>query len=103
MTIRESRAALVSAAAGVDAVAQELGTARTDVSRGDGRGSEFGLLAAGIPANHDTFIDQMIAALGEGRTVMNDLAQALRDTASDFGATDTSVADEFHDPDGTPR
>lgn len=44
----------------------------------------------------------MLAALNSGQQTMMDIAQALIDTAKDFGATDTSVADTFHNEDGTP-
>lgn len=102
--MRADLEALVKAAAGWDGVAQEVRTAREELSTGNGRGSEFGWFAsrAGIDTEHDQFISSMIDAMATGSTKLGDVAQALRDTAKDFGATDLDVADEFHNPDGTP-
>lgn len=105
MTLKASRDALVSCAAGWDGIAKELEAAREAIRRGDGKGSEFGWFAsrAGIDKAHDTFIDSMIDALTQGAKHTREIGDALRNTAKDFGATDLSVADEFHNPDGTPR
>jgi hypothetical protein len=104
MTLKADRDALIEAAAGWQGVASEFSSARLSMLTGDGRGSEFGGLAtlAGINTQHDTFITDMLAALSSGQQTMSDIAQALIDTATDFGATDTSVADTFHNEDGTP-
>jgi hypothetical protein len=105
MTLKVNRDALIRTAAGWDAVGQEFWTARSDMATGDGRGSQFGFLAnsAGIDTQHNTFVTSMMDALEQGHKAMKDIAQALRDTATDFGATDTTVGDTFHNPDGTPR
>lgn len=104
MTLKADRDALINAAAGWQGIATEFASARTDMLTGDGRGSEFGGLAtlAGIDTQHDTFVTEMLAALNSGQQTMLDIAQALIDTAKDFGATDTHVADTFHNEDGTP-
>ncbi|WP_426247069.1 type VII secretion target [Nocardioides sp. LHG3406-4] len=102
MGLKASRDALIAAAAGLDGVAAELNNARTKVMRGDGRGSEFGSLAESIQEPHDTFITSMLDALAQGDKVMREIADALQATAKDYGATDTAVADTFHNPDGTP-
>ena len=102
MGLKENRAALIAAAAGLDGVGAELNRARTKLERGDGRGSEFGALALSIQQPHDTFITSMLDALAHGDKVMRGIADALQATAKDYGATDTSVADTFHNPDGTP-
>lgn len=105
MGIKESREALIATAAGWDGVADEFNRARDEMVKGLGRGSEFGLLAtsAGIGTQHDKFIRDVVDALGVGRKTMRSIADALVATAEDFGATDTDVADTFHNPDGTPR
>ena len=104
MTLKADRDALIQAAAGWDGIATEIIGARLDLWTGEGRGSEFGGLAtlAGINTQHDTFITDMLAALLTGQQTMWDIANALTDTAKDFGATDTNVADTFHNEDGTP-
>lgn len=104
MTLKADRDALIEAAAGWQGVANEFAKAKTDLSLGDGRGSAFGGLAtlANINTQHDDFVSDMIAALSNGRQTMSDIAQALIDTARDFGATDTDVSDTFHGSDGTP-
>lgn len=105
MTLKASREALVATAAGWDGVATELEIARAAIRRGDGKGSEFGWFAsrAGIDDAHDAFIDSMIDALTQGAKHTRAVGDALRNTAKDFGATDLSVRDEFHNADGTPR
>lgn len=105
MTLEASRDALVSCAAGWDGVAKELEEARSLIRRGDGKGSEFGWFAsrAGIDAAHDTFIDSMIDALTQGAKHTREIGTALRETAKDFGATDVTVKDDFHNLDGTPK
>lgn len=105
MGIKESRDALLSTAAGWDGVADEFNRARLEMRKGLDRGSEFGLLAtsAGIGTQHDQFIRDVVDALRVGRQTMRSIADALVDTAKDFGATDSDVADTFHNPDGTPR
>ncbi len=105
MELKEDRDALIAAAAGWDGIAIELGNARNDLLGHEHEGSEFGWFAsrAGIPEKHNTFIAAMMAALLDGVHRANDIADALRNTAKDFGATDVSVADTFHNADGTPR
>jgi hypothetical protein len=105
MTLKASREALVGCAAGWDGIATELEVAREEIRKGDGKGSEFGWFAsrAGIDTAHNTFIDSMIDALTQGAKHTREVGDALQATAKDFGATDLSVADEFHNPDGTPR
>ncbi len=105
MTLAADRQKMLQAAAGWDRIADELRRAKGNVSPHQTGGDEFGLLAeaAGIPAEHDAFIEQMTAALHQGAQQADDIAQALRDTAKDFGATDLDVADTFHRADGTPR
>lgn len=105
MTLKADRDSLLEAAAGWQGVAAEFKGAKADMMRGDGRGSEFGGLAtlANIDTQHNDFVTAMIAALSTGQQTMSDIAQALIDTAKDFGATDTDIADTFHNPDGTPK
>ena len=105
MTLANDREKMLQAAAGWDRIADELRRAQGSVSPHQAGGQEFGFLAeaAGIPAQHDRFIEQMTTALHRGAAQADDIAQALRDTAQDFGATDLEVADTFHRTDGTPR
>lgn len=105
MTLEADREAMIRAAAGWVGVGGELGRARGLAARGDARGVAFGALAqaAGIDGQHDRFIGEMLDCLAQGRATMNAVADALRSTARDFGATDTAAADTFHQPDGTPR
>ena len=105
MTLEADRSALVAAAAGWDGVADEIVTAQMKLWAGDGQGAQFGWFAnrAGIDTQHDQFISSMIDAMATGSAKVREIADALRRTAEDFGATDTSVADQFHNPDGTPR
>jgi len=104
MTLEADLDALVKVAAGWDGVAGEMQTAQADLATGNGMGSEFGWFAsrAGIDVQHDQFIADMIDALATGSAKLHSIAEALRSTATDFGATDTHVADEFHNSDGTP-
>ena len=97
--------ALVAAAAGWDGVAAELQEARSRLQVGEGNGGQFGWFAhrAGIDSEHDRFVTSMIEALEAGQKSLRDMAEVLRRTAQDLGATDTEVADDFHDLDGTPR
>lgn len=105
MTLEASRDALIATAAGWEGVADEILAAQRELWAGNGQGAQFGWFAnrAGIDTEHDTFITSMIDALATGSAKVREVADALRSTAQDFGATDTSVADEFHHPDGTPR
>jgi hypothetical protein len=105
MTLEADLDALVKVSAGWDGVADEVQTAQSELAPGSGMGSEFGWFAsrAGIDLQHDQFIADMMDALATGNTKLHSIAEALRSTATDFGATDTRVADEFHNPDGTPR
>jgi hypothetical protein len=102
--LKEDRDALLKAAGGFEGVAAEFTRAHGLMQKGESRGSEFGLLAtsAGIGTAHDEFVSDMVTALNSGMQAMKDISQALIDTAKDFGATDTAVADTFHNPDGTP-
>lgn len=97
--------ALVASAAGWDGVADEVSSAQMMLWRCNGGGSQFGWFAAraGIDGEHDQFATAMIDAMASGTATLRDMARALRQTAKDFGVTDTDVADEFHDLDGTPR
>ena len=105
MTLEADRGALVAAAAGWDGVADEVVAAQMELWSGNGQGAQFGWFAnrAGIDSQHDQFITAMIDAMSTGSAKVREIAEALRRTAEDFGATDTSVADEFHNEDGTPR
>jgi hypothetical protein len=105
MTLEADRDALVAAAAGWDGVADEVVAAQMLLWDGYSQGAQFGWFAtrAGIDTQHDQFINSMIDAMSTGSAKIRTIAEALRSTAEDFGATDTSVADEFHNPDGTPR
>ena len=105
MTLEADRHALVTTAAGWDGVADEVLTAQQMLWTGSGHGSQFGWFAsrAGIDTEHDTFISSMIDAMATGSAKLHEIADALRRTAEDFGATDTTLADQFHNPDGTPR
>ena len=105
MGLKASRDALIAAAAGWDGIGQEVSDAQMELWTGSGKGSQFGWFAtrAGIDAEHDTFISSMIDAMANGTYRMKQVAEAIRETAKDFGATDTSVADSFHNLDGTPR
>lgn len=105
MSLKASRSTMVAVAAGWDGVAEELGLAQGEISPGDHQGSAFGLFAqrAKIDKEHDAFIAAMIDAMGTGKKKAEAIADALRETAKDFGATDTDVADSFHHPGGTPR
>ena len=101
MGLKENRDALIAATAGWDGVADEVSDAQMKLWTG----SNFGFFAtrAGIHTAHDTFITDMIDAMANGTAVLRDVAEALRGVAADFGATDVSVADGFHNLDGTPR
>ena len=79
--------------------------AQSELWSGNGQGAQFGWFANrdGIDSQHDQFITAMIDAMATGSAKVREIADALRRTAEDFGATDTSVADEFHNEDGTPR
>jgi len=105
MTLRADLDELVKAAAGWDGVAGEVRIAKAIASNGESYGSAFGLLAcrADIGRQHDTFITSMTDALSQGERRMQTIADLLRKTARDFGATDLDVADTFHHLDGTPR
>jgi hypothetical protein len=105
MTLEASRDALVSCAAGWDGIAKELEAAREEIRKGDGKGSQFGWFAtrAGIDTAHNTFIDSMIDALTQGAKHTREVGTALRGAAKDFGATDLTVVDDFHNLDGTPK
>ena len=105
MGIKENRDALIAAAAGWDGVADEVSDAQMKLWTGNGMGTHFGFFAtrAGIHTAHDTFITDMIDAMANGTAVLRDVAEALRGVATDFGATDVSVADDFHNLDGTPK
>lgn len=105
MGIKEDRETLLKAAGGWNGVGAEVSRAKGLVTVGEDGGFAFGGLAvlAGIDAAHNEFITDMVAALHKGNQTMTDIAQALIDTAKDFGATDTTVADTFHNPDGTPK
>lgn len=104
MTLKAQRDSLIAAAAGWQGVASDFANAKAEMALGDDRGSAFGGLAtlAKIDSQHNDFVAAMIAALSTGQQTMSDIAQALIDTAKDFGATDTDVADTFHNTDGTP-
>lgn len=104
MVMKASLQALTEAAAGWDGIGLELHNAYSDIVGYENSGSKFGWYAdrAGIPQQHDTFIAAMADALLAGEKVMNDVADALRDVAKDFGATDLEVKDTFHKLDGTP-
>lgn len=105
MAIRADRDTLVAAAAGWDGIGEELSNAVSELLVCLGRGYEFGWFGqrAGIDSQHDQFATAMVDALSDGSYRMKQIAEAIRATAKDFGATDTSVADSFHNPDGTPR
>lgn len=105
MTLEADRNALIAAAAGWDGVADEIVNAQRELWEGHGQGAQFGWFAnrAGIDTQHDQFISSMIDAMSTGSAKIREIAEALRHTAEDFGATDTTVADEFHNLDGTPR
>ena len=105
MGLKENRDALIAAAAGWDGVADEVSDAQMKLWTGNGMGTHFGFFAtrAGIHTAHDTFITDMIDAMANGTAVLRDVAEALRGVATDFGATDVSVADDFHNLDGTPK
>jgi len=105
MTLRADLDELVKAAAGWDGVADELNVARKIALNGEGYASAFGFLArrAKIAEEHDTFLASMTDALAHGERRTQTIADLLRKTARDFGATDLSVADTFHRQDGTPR
>ncbi|WP_134738336.1 hypothetical protein [Nocardioides sp. 503] len=104
MTLKASLEDLAEAAAGWDGVSAEVSTASKELFNGSGQGFQFGWFAqrAGIDSQHDQFISSMISAMSNGVYQLHCMAEALRHTAKDFGATDASVADEFHNPDGTP-
>lgn len=95
---------MVEAAAGWDGVSAEVSTASLELWAGNSMGHQFGWFAqrAGIDTQHDQFIRDMISAMSNGVYQLHCMAEALRHTAKDFGATDVSVADEFHNADGTP-
>ncbi|MCW2853265.1 MAG: hypothetical protein JWM84_2929 [Nocardioides sp.] len=104
MTLQASLEDLLEAAAGWDGVSDEVSTASMELWTGSGQGHQFGWFAqrAGIDSQHNQFISSMISAMSNGVYQLHCVAEALRHTAKDFGATDTSVADEFHNADGTP-
>ena len=105
MTLKADLDELVKAAAGWDGVGEELRAARAIALNGDGSGSAFGYLAskAKIADQHDTFLTSMTDALAQGERRVQAIADLLRKTARDFGATDLNVRDTFHHLDGTPR
>ena len=105
MGLKENRDALIACAAGWDGVADEVSDAQMLLWTCNGMGSHFGWFAnrAGIDTAHDTFVAEMIDAMASGTAVLRDVAEALRGVAQDFGATDVSVADDFHNLDGTPK
>jgi len=105
MTLRASRSTMVAVAAGWEGIADELERARGRLVACRGHGKAFGWFAerADIDKDHETFNEAMIAALSSGSARARQIADALRATAKDFGATDLDVADGFHTLTGQPR
>lgn len=104
MNLKADREEIVRAAAGWDGIGKELQFAHDLVAGGIGQGAYFGALAtiAGIDRAHDTFIQSMTDALSQGVQRMQQIGDLLREVAKDFGETDLSVRDQFHNEDGTP-
>jgi len=88
---------LRSEAGKIDAVASAIGTARDAVASMNLGGGAFGIMCAFLVPFAQAATDAADEALQTTAAMVNREADALRDTADDFEATEEAIVQDLHD------